>query len=131
MHRTYVRIVGEAMTLSRHIPLSIHAGIETLTAPLVMAAPFIFGLDAPAAMACMVIGALHLYLALQIAGPQRTIPLSAHAGYDYALAGFAAVTGLVTGAITGAWAPVILLVGIGVAQVALTASTRFSFPRSA
>ena len=119
------------MTLFRNIPLSIHAGIETLAAPFVMAAPFIFGFEAPATITCFLIGGLLLYLALQIPGPQRTVPLSAHAFYDYALAAFAASAGLVTGVITGDWTPAILLVGIGVAQVALTASTRFSAPHGA
>ncbi|MDQ3571994.1 MAG: hypothetical protein M3383_03935 [Actinomycetota bacterium] len=119
------------MTLSRHIPLSIHAGIETLAAPLVMTAPFMFDLAPAAVITCLVVGGMLLYLALQIPGPRRTIPLSAHAAYDYALAGFAVVAGLVIGAITGSWTPAILLVGIGATQVALTASTRFSVPRGA
>ena len=131
MHRTYVRIVKGQMTLSRHIPLAIHAGIETLAAPLVMAAPFIFGFGGAATIACLTVGGLLLYLALQIPGPQRTVPLSDHAAFDYALAAFAALAGIVTGLVTGNWDPTILLVGIGAAQVALTASTRFSVPRSA
>ncbi len=59
------------------------------------------------------------------------MPLTAHAGFDYALAVVAISAGLAIGAATGAWAESVFLVGIGVAQVALTASTRFTAPRSA
>ncbi len=119
------------MTASRYIPLSIHAGIETLLAPLVMAAPFMFRFDAGVTLICLLIGGLLLYLALQIPGPKRTVPLASHANYDYALAGFAALAGGAIGVITGNWTPAIFLVGFGLAQVALTALTRFSVPRGA
>ena len=51
------------------------------------------------------IGALLLGLALQAAGPRRTVPLSAHAGFDYMLAAVAAVAGLAIGVATGEWGP--------------------------
>jgi hypothetical protein len=119
------------MTTFRAIPLSIHAGLETLAGPAIMAAPFVLGFGQAAMIICVVTGALLLGLALQIPGPQRSVPLSIHAGFDYALATFAMAGGVAIGILTGEWGPMIFLVGIGVALVALTASTRFSSPRGA
>lgn len=117
------------MTLFRYIPLSVHAGVETLAGPAVMVAPFLFGFGQAATVVCVLIGVMLLGLALQIPGPQRSISLSAHASFDYALALFAATAGLAVGIVTGAWEPAAFLVGIGAALVALTASTRFSAAR--
>jgi hypothetical protein len=110
------------------IPLPVHAAIETVAAPAIMAAPLLLGFGKAAAVTAFAIGALLLGLALQTTGPRRTIPLSAHAGFDYTLAAVATIAGLVVGIVTGEWAQGIFLVGVGVAQVALTASTRFSVP---
>ena len=119
------------MTIFRYIPLSVHAGLETVAGPLVMVAPFVFGFGQAATVISVLIGVLLLSLALQIPGPQRSISLSSHASFDYALAVFAMASGLAVGVATGTWEPAIFLVGIGAALVALTASTRFSAPRGA
>ena len=96
-----------------------------------MAAPLVLGFGEAAAVAGFAIGALLLGLAVQAPGPRRTVPISAHAGVDYMLAAAAAVAGLAIGVATGEWAQGIFLVGVGAAQVALTASTRFSVPAGA
>jgi hypothetical protein len=119
------------MTLTRGIPLTAHGAIEALAAPAVMVAPFVLGFSAAATVVSVALGALLLTVALQVEGPRRTVPLSAHAGFDYALASIAVSAGLAIALATGAWAESVFLVGIGVAQVALTASTRFSAPRGA
>src|SRR5436190_9579369 len=116
------------MSVSRAIPISLHAAIETIAAPAVMAAPFLLGFSEPAAVVAFAFGAMLLGLAVQSIGPSRAIPLSAHADFDYVLAALVAVAGLAVGIATGAWGQAIFLVGVGVAQVALTASTRFSAP---
>jgi hypothetical protein len=116
------------MRSSHAIPLSAHAAIETIAAPAIMAAPFVFGFGQGAAVIAFVVGALLLALAIQAAGPRRTIPLSAHAGFDYALAAVAVVGGLTAGLASGEWGAASFLVGVGVAQVALTTATRFSAP---
>jgi hypothetical protein len=100
-------------------------------APAVIAAPFLLGFGEAATVVAFVIGALLLGFAVQAAGPGRTIPLSAHAGFDYMLAAFAGISGLAIGIATGEWAQGVFLVGVGVASVALTASTRFSVPAGA
>lgn len=119
------------MAVSRAIPLAAHAAIEMFAAPAIIAAPLLLGFGSAAAMVGFVIGAILLGLAVQAAGPGRTIPLSAHAGFDYVLAAIAGTAGLAIGIATGEWAQGIFLVGIGVAMVALTASTRFSVPAGA
>jgi hypothetical protein len=112
------------------IPFSVHAAIQTIAAPALMAAPFLLGFGQAAGVVAFVLGATLLGLALQAAGPRRTIPLSAYAGFDYVLAGFAIVGGLAVG-LAGQLTAGIFLVGIGAALVALTASTRFSVPSGA
>ena len=119
------------MTIFRYIPLSVHAGLETLAGPAVMVAPFLFGFGQAATVISVIVGVLLIGLALQIPGPQRSISLSSHASFDYALAIFAMAAGLTVGITTEAWEPAVFLVGIGAALVALAASTRFSAPRGA
>ena len=119
------------MALSRAIPLSAHAAIELVAAPAIMASPLLLGFGPAATVVAFAVGALLLGLAVQTAGPGRTIPLSAHAGFDYMLAAVAAISGLAIGIATGEWAQGIFLVGVGVALAALTASTRFSVPAGA
>jgi hypothetical protein len=119
------------MTLTRGIPLHLHGAIEVFLAPAVMAAPFILGFGQFATAVAIAFGALVLAIALQIEGPGRAVPISAHAELDYALALFALLSGLGIAIAGGAWAESAFLVGIGAAQVGLTASTRFSLPRSA
>jgi hypothetical protein len=121
----------ECVTGSRTIPYGAHAAIELVAAPAIMAAPLLLGFGEAAAVAGFAIGALLLGLAVQAPGPRRTVPISAHAGVDYMLAAVAAVAGLAIGVATGEWAQGIFLVGVGAAQVALTASTRFSVPAGA
>jgi hypothetical protein len=115
----------------RSIPLAIHAAIEVIAAPAIMVAPFVFDFGQAATVVAVTLGALLLGLALQAEGPRRTVPLSAHAGFDYLLATVAAIAGLVIGLATSEWFAAIFLVGVGAAQVALTASTRFSLARNA
>lgn len=116
------------MRSSNTIPLSAHAVIETVAAPAIMVAPFLLGFSQGAALVAFVVGALLLGLAIQAAGPGRAIPLSAHAGFDYALAVAAVIGGLVIGLETAQWGATSFLVGVGVAQVTLTTATRFSAP---
>jgi hypothetical protein len=117
--------------ISRAIPLSVHGALEILAAPAIMAAPFLLDFGQAATMVCILFGAVLLGLALQVEGPRRAVPISAHAGFDYVLAALAVVSGVVLGLSTGEWVSAVFLVGVGVAQVMLTASTRFSAPRGA
>ena|SRR5919106_264775 len=116
---------------TRAIPLSLHGALEIIAAPAIMVAPFLLDFGQAATVITVTLGALLLGLALQVEGPRRTVPLSAHAGFDYTLAFVALIGGLAIGAFTDEWAAGVFLVGVGVAQVALTAATRFSAPRGA
>ena len=119
------------MTLTRSIPVFVHGAVETVAAPAIMVAPFVFGLGVAATAVAVAIGALLLSLALSIHGQPRPVPLSAHAGFDYLLATTAIVSGVVVGIATGQALATVFLVGVGAAMMALTASTRFSVPRGA
>jgi hypothetical protein len=116
------------MTVSRVIPLSIHGALETFAAPAIMFVPLLLGLGTTASVIAFVIGAILLGHALSLFGTQRPIPLSAHADFDYVLA-IALILSGVGVAIAGNGPAAIFLVGVGAAQMALTASTRFSVPR--
>jgi hypothetical protein len=113
------------------IPLTMHAAIESIAAPALMAAPFVLGFDQAAAVVAFVLGAMLLGLALPVVAPGRGVPLSAHAGFDYGLAVVAVIAGLAIAIGTGDWSAGIFLVGFGAFQVGLTASTRFSVPAGA
>jgi len=117
------------MTLSRSIPFYVHAAVETVLGPAIMVAPFVFGFGPGTTAVAIVIGALLLSLALSAHGEPRAVPLAAHAGFDYALALAAIVSGLAVGIATGQAGATVFLVGVGAAMMALTASTRFSLPR--
>jgi len=99
-------------------------------APAVMAAPFLLGFGVAATVVAVTIGVLLLGLALQIEAPTRSVPLGAHAGFDYTIAATAAIGGLAVGIASGEWYATAFLAGVGAAQVLLTASTRFSTARS-
>jgi hypothetical protein len=114
---------------TKAIPLQIHGALEMLAAPAIMAAPFLLGFGPAATVITVGLGALLLGLALQTEASGRSIPLAAHAGFDYVLAIVATVAGLAVGLIAGEQSAGIFLVGLGVAMVALTASTRFTAPR--
>jgi hypothetical protein len=135
--RTHTRIAHTfvglllVMTLSRSIPLFVHGAVETIAAPAIMVAPFLFGFGVVATAVAVAIGALWLSLALSIHGQPRPVPLSAHAGFDYLLAITAIVAGVAVGIATGQPSATVFLVGVGAAMMALTASTRFSVPRGA
>ena len=102
-----------------------------IAAPAIMVAPFVLGFGLAATVITVVLGALLLGQAVQVEAAQRSVPISAHAGFDYTLAAVATIAGVVIGLATGEWAAGIFLVGIGVAMVTLTASTRFIAPRGA
>ena len=111
---------------SRAIPLSAHSALEIVGAPLLMAAPFFLGFGHAAGAITVALGAVLMGLAISSTGEQRTIPLSAHASFDYAIAVLTIVTGLMVGIAGGEPLATAFLVGFGAAHLALTASTRFS-----
>jgi hypothetical protein len=116
------------MTLTRGIPLAVHGAMEVIAAPVVMVAPFVLGFDAATAAIAIAFGAVLMATGLQVENPERVISISALAAFDYLFAATAATAGISIGIATGEWAQTIFLVGLGAAQAALTAATRFSAP---
>jgi hypothetical protein len=117
--------------MTRTVSHTLHAAVEILGGAAVMAAPFVLGLGRSAAIVSVALGALAIGTALQIGGSERRMPLSAHAAFDYVLAAVAALAGLAIGVASGEWRATVFLVGVGVGQAALTASTRWSVPAGA
>src|SRR5688500_11008829 len=99
--------------ITRGIPSDLHGAVETLAAPAIMAAPFLLGFGQATAAIAIAFGVVLFGLAFSLFGPRRSIPLSAHAGLDYALASFVIVAGLLTGAITNELTAAVFLVGVG------------------
>lgn len=110
---------------SRAIPISAHATIEVLAAPFLMAAPLVLGFSVGAAAITFALGAILMGLAITTTTEERSIPVSAHAGFDYAFAFVTIVAGLLIGITTGDAAPTIFLAGFGAAHLVLAASTRY------
>ena len=120
------------MSLSRAIPINVHAALEVAAAPLLMVAPFALGFDYLAGALSIGLGVLLIGLATSVYGDtsRGSLPLSAHAGSDYTLAATTIAAGVVAG-IGGDYIATVFLVGFGFAHMALTASTRFSRPLGA
>jgi hypothetical protein len=122
------------MTLFRAIPISVHAALEVIAAPLLMVGPVLLGFSFETTVFGVVLGVLLFGLALSTEGDGRdgrAVPLSAHAAFDYLLAVATITVGVVTALFTNETAASVFFIGVGLAQVALTASTRFSSPARA
>jgi hypothetical protein len=104
----------------------MHGVAEILAAPALIAAPFLLDFGAAGGAFSIALGTMLMGLALSTHAAQRTISLSAHAGFDYLIGALAILIGL---ALAIGDAPPIataFLAGFGAAHLALTASTRFS-----
>ncbi|MDP9189354.1 MAG: hypothetical protein M3O25_08910 [Actinomycetota bacterium] len=122
------------MTGSRAIPIHVHGALEVLAAPLLLVAPFALGFSVPAGALSLAIAVLLVGLAASIYGghgARGTLPLAAHAGFDYILAGAAIVLGLLVGFAAGDEIAALFMVAFGCAHLGLTASTRYSRPLGA
>ena len=120
------------MSLFRAIPIHVHAALEVVAAPLLIAAPFALGFDYLAGALSIGLGVLLIGLATSVYGDAErgNLPLSAHAGLDDTLAGATIVAGVIAGFV-GDYVATAFLVGFGSGHLALTASTRFSRPLGA
>jgi hypothetical protein len=104
----------------------MHAALELVTAVALIAVPFALGMSFDATITAGVIGVVLFGLAVSATDSEGrgTIPVSAHAAYDAAVAlvlvGAAAVFGL-----AGEAPALIFLLAAGTAQLALNALTRY------
>ncbi len=115
----------------RGISIGLHSALEMFAAPAIMVAPFVFGFGPAATVLAVLLGVILIGMALQLESPARTVPLRAHAGFDYLLALAATAGGLAVGLIAHEWSAALFLVGVGAAMAALAASTRFTAVRRA
>jgi hypothetical protein len=120
------------MSLFRAVSINAHAALEVAAAPLLIVAPFALGFGQLAGALSILLGALLIGLATSVYGDtaRGNLPLSAHAGLDYTLAGATIAAGVIAG-IAGDYIATVFLAGFGFAHMALTASTRFSRPLGA
>ncbi|MEA2273842.1 MAG: hypothetical protein QOI98_2550 [Solirubrobacteraceae bacterium] len=103
----------------------MHAALEMLLGLATMVAPFVLDLGPAAAILGVVLGALLVGMALSLVVDEGSLPLAAHHAFDYGLMfgllGAAIVVGL-AGDRTGT----ALLAGVGLSQLALNVTTRYS-----
>lgn len=110
------------------IPAFVHGLIEYLAGALFVAAPFLFGFDADAAVAASIVtGVLLLIVAASSALPTgliKSIPLSAHVVLDYVLAVAMIAAPFVLG-FSDEGAAVAFFLVVGVLHLLMTIGTRF------
>jgi hypothetical protein len=113
------------------VPFALHAALELITAVALLATPFAIGLSADATITAGVIGIVLFGLAVSATDSdgRGTLPISAHATYDAAVAlvlvGAAVVFGL-----AGESSALVLLLSAGVAQLTLNGVTRYAPSRA-
>lgn len=119
------------MSLTRAIPIHVHSAVEVVAAPMLLAAPFVFGFSVAAGAVSIALGVLLTGLAVSIYGEadgRQPLPLQAHAGFDYVIAAITIALGIAVGFAADDFAAGVFMVGFGSAHLALTASTRYSRP---
>lgn len=113
------------------ISIDIHAALELLAAPLLIVAPFALGFGIPAGIISIAIGVLLIGLATSAFGGadgRGTLPLTAHASFDYVLGATTFAAGLLAGFAAGDYAAGLFLVGFSSAHLALATITRYTRP---
>ncbi|MBA2504730.1 MAG: hypothetical protein H0V29_02160 [Thermoleophilaceae bacterium] len=115
------------MTLSRVIPLPVHAAVELATGVALMASPFVFAFGPAGMISAIVLGAALVGLALTVAdsGERGSLPLRAHHAYDFGLA-LSIGLGAVALGIAGDPIAFGVLAVVALVEVLLTTNTRYS-----
>lgn len=109
------------------ISYPLHAALELITATGLIAVPFVIGLSIDATITAGTVGIVLFGLAVSATGAEGrgTLPISAHATYDAAVAlvlvGSAVVFGL-----AGEVPALAFLLAAGIAQLTLNGFTRYS-----
>jgi hypothetical protein len=117
----------------RQGPISrfVHGAIEYAVGVLLIAAPFLFGFEASAAVALSIVaGVLVLVIAASTDGPTslvNSIPISAHLLLDVALAAVLVAAPFLFG-FQDESAPTAFFIVLGVAYLLMTIGTRFQAP---
>jgi hypothetical protein len=105
------------------ISLPLHGAFELLLGMLALVAPFALGFTLPGAVVSLLIGVCVVGLALDAA--EQPARISAHHAFDYGIA-FAAVLVALPLARAGDAAAALFLGALGLAQLGLDATTRYS-----
>jgi hypothetical protein len=115
------------------IPRLLHGVIEYAAGVLLIAAPFLLGFKAGAAVAVSIVaGILVLVIAASTEGPSslvNSIPLSVHVLLDYALAAILLASPFLF-KFTDESAPTAFFIVLGVAHLLVTIGTRFREPKA-
>jgi hypothetical protein len=120
------------MTLLRLVPIHVHAALETLLAPAMIAAPFALGFEPGAMIASVVLGVLLMGTALATAAllgreavRDRGMRVSAHASVDVGLT-FAAAACAVGFGFAGEPVAGLYFLVVAILHGALTTTTRYA-----
>jgi hypothetical protein len=114
------------------IPRFAHGAIEYLAGVVLIAAPFVLGFDAGAAIAVsIVVGVIVLVMAASTEGPtslSNAVQIQLHILLDFALAAFLIASPFLFG-YSDETAPTVFFIAIGVLHLLVTIGTRFRPPR--
>ena len=111
---------------ARPIELSVHNALVLATAPLLMVIPYLLTFSPGIGYLTFFLGAALMGVTLAGSSPKRSLPLSALAGFDWAIGTAIFSIGIIAGITGQDTLTTIFLVGFGAAHLALTASTRYS-----
>jgi len=109
------------------VSYALHAALELVTATALIAVPFAIGLSLDATITAGVIGLILFGLAVSATDSEGrgTLPISAHATYDAAVALVLVGAAIVFG-IAGEVPALVFLLLAGIAQLILNGFTRYS-----
>ncbi len=111
---------------AKPIQMSLHNGVVLATAPLLMIVPYLLTFTPAIGFLTFFLGAALMGVSLAGSSPNRTVPLSTIAGFDWAIGIAIFSIGILSGLTGQENLMTIFLVGFGAAHLALTASTRYS-----
>ncbi len=113
------------------VPFALHAALELITAVALLAVPFAIGLSLDATITAGVIGMVLFGLAVSATDSdgRGTLPISAHATYDAAVA-LVLVGAAVVFGVAGEIPALVLLLSAGIAQLTLNGFTRYAPSRA-
>jgi len=113
------------------VSYALHAALELITAVALLAIPFAIGLSVNATITAGVLGVALFGLAVSATDSdgRGTLPISAHATYDTAVALVLVVAAVVFG-LAGEIPALALLLAAGVAQLTLSGFTRYAPSRA-
>jgi hypothetical protein len=113
------------------VSFSLHAALELVTATALIGVPFMIGLSLNATITAAVVGIVLFGLAVSATDSEGrgTLPISAHAAYDAAVALVLVAAAIIFG-LMGEVPALAFLLAAGIAQLTLNGFTRYSPSRA-